>query len=266
MKTAYLLIIVLILLLTGCAAQEREIVIEEPESRTRIMEIPAWFLELPAGDYVIGISKLSFMNLEMEMAAFQNAVVSYCRNHSSYIVNNQAIRESEILMASGEARFRVIVSSEPQMLQAASEKLVKLDSFWFYDNYIGLYGWADAAFDKRRLGIEIIEEPDAAEPEWYSAELRRNEDKLTAAAAGISFDAISAWAKAQDAVRIRLAEYLETDVSGSVYHINEMEDRLITLETTKRMGAMNLKRCYMRRYLGSGGPGYTVYLQMEMQL
>ena len=238
----YLLIVLVIAVMSSCATPQAEVIVEKPQLKVSVLTLPVWFLEPPSGNYVLGISRLSFKNLEMETAAFQNAVVSYCRNHNSYIVNNQALRESEIVMTASTANFRVIVSSEPQKLQEVKEKLEKLDSFWFYDNYVGLYGIKNSVIDKRRIELEIVEEADAKDPGWYKDGLEKKEDEILAAGNATSYDAVSAWGKALDSVRVKLAGYMELDVGATVYHINEMEDKLITLETTKRMGAMNLKR------------------------
>lgn len=251
-------------LLLGCTKTQQHEIIPPHTPAQRIMEVPVWFFEPPSGDYMLGMSRLSHLSINMEAAAFENAVVNYCRNRSSFLINKKALRESEILPAGGEAKFQLVVSSHPPMLYETKEKLKKLDHFWFYDMFVGLYG--KTRTDTTRLIIVLNEEIDAPNPEWFKNGLRLKDNELFACVRADSHDGILAWNKALDACRLKMAEYIETEVTASIYHINEQEDKLLSLETTRKMGEMQLSRVYMRRYLSSGGPGYCVFLEMRMKL
>lgn len=265
MKKLILLLFIFVLL-AGCAGKKKSIETPSKSGKVQTLQVPAWFLEPPEGNYVLGLSKLSIENLEMKTAAFQHGVVQYCRNQSSYIVNKKAMRESEYKFVPGSAGYQIIVNSNPDLLKSVSEKLELLDSFWFFDNYIGLYGMNASSFNNSKVSISFSESFDNKKPEWFKSGLHKKGSQIFVNVRADSYSLDYAWQKAYDAARVKLAAYLETDVSSTVYHINEKEDKLIALETTKKMGRISLNRCYAKRYIGSGGPGYCVFLQIGMEL
>lgn len=265
MKKSLITFLLTFLIIAGCAHKKN--LPEEPviKEKIRTVQVPQWFIDLPSGDYAIGISKLSIRNLEMKTAAFQNAVVQFCRNQSSFIVNKKALRETELSL-SGNADFQVVVNSNPQLLRTISEELVLIDEFWFYDNYIGLFGLQETEIDKSLIELSYSDDPNKDIPGWYHYELQKESGIINATVRADSYSLESAWQKALDNARLKLAAFLETDVSSSVYHINEKMDKLITLETTRKMENIQVKRCFVKRYLGSGGPGYAVYIETGMKI
>jgi hypothetical protein len=80
-----------------------------------------------------------------------------------------------------------------------------------------------------------------------------------------SHDLVSAFSEAFEAARISLAGYRNIKVDGKAWHINGLRDRLVSLETLVKLNRMNINKIAVRRYLGSGGPGYQVYLRMGME-
>lgn len=260
------LILIIITILSACS-RNRE-AIEEPQQEVTqsTVQVPIWFLQPPQGDFSIGISKLSVHNLQMKTAALQNAVVQYCRNNSSYIVNKKAFRETDFSTNGGTAEFQLIVNSEPELLHSAAENLKLLDDFWFFDNYIGLYGYNSTDIDTNLVMISFSEIPEGDTPDWFGEDIYLDGANLLTNIRADSHSLEFAWVKAMDLARIELAGWLETGVSSTIYQVNEKIDKLVALETTRKMRNINLKHCYIKRYNGSGGPGYAVFIQAGIKI
>jgi hypothetical protein len=257
-----LILLILAMGLLSCAHQQKpEPVTPEPQGRQ--IEVPAWFLDFPAGDYCLGIAKLTLF--DAEISARLNATVNYSRNNNCYVVNKKAIRESERTAGSGKAEFKVVVSGDTEQLRAIHEKLQLLDSFWFYDNFIGIYSMQKSAIDSTRQSVWFCEEAGRFLPEWYNDRLISSSDMVTTDVQASSHDLVSAFSEAFEAARISLAGYRNIKVDGKAWHINGLRDRLVSLETLVKLNRMNINKIAVRRYLGSGGPGYQVYLRMGME-
>ncbi|MDP8211285.1 MAG: hypothetical protein RAO94_02920 [Candidatus Stygibacter australis] len=258
------LILIIIPLLTGCASQPRKAVIPEAPVG-RYLKIPQWFINIPEGDFTFGFAKLTVNKEAMMISALQDATVTYCRNHNCYVVNKRAIRDTQIGAGSGEQEFQVIVSSEPQQLYDIRDRLQLLDYFWFYDNFIGIFSLGQTQIDSTRIDIWCEEAYPGSNPEWYIGDLIVEEEQVLCDVHTTSSDLIDAWQKAVDKGRVKLAGYNKIKVDASVWHINNERDKLISLETSLKMNQIEIDKIYFRRYYGSGGPAYSVWLRMSME-
>ena len=258
------LILIIIPLLTGCASQPRKAVIPEAPVG-RYLKIPQWFINIPEGDFTFGFAKLTVNKEAMMISALQDATVTYCRNHNCYVVNKRAIRDTQIGAGSGEQEFQVIVSSEPQQLYDIRDRLQLLDYFWFYDNFIGIYSLDHSLVDSTRVEIWCDESNTQSVPDWYYGDLKVEDKQVYCDVYAISSELIDAWQKAIDEGRVQLAGYNKIKVDASVWHINDERDKLISLETSLKMNQIEIDKIYFRRYYGSGGPAYSVWLRMSME-
>ncbi len=256
--------IIIIIFLTGCAGHGNKKVNENLIPLGRYMPIPNWFLSVPAGDFCFGTAKLTVNDPEVKMSALQNATVNYCKNNNCYVVKKKAIRNTQITPGSGTREFKVVVTSDPAQLHEISDNLKLLDYFWLYDNFIGIYSTSKSIIDTSRTEVWINEKNEIYYPEWFKGDLFIEAEQVFTDVVCNSHDFIDAWQEALDAGRINLAGYSKIRVDASVYYINGVRDKMIALETSLKMNNMSIDKIFVRRYLGSGGPGYTVYLRMAM--
>jgi hypothetical protein len=255
---------ILALLQISCTTNiiEEKNAIKKPVGR--YLEIPGWFIDFPKDDYSLGISKLSLDNLEVKTSALQNAAVNYCRNKNSYVVNKEAIRNTEQYYGSGKREFQVVVTSNPQQLHEAAKNLRLTDYFWFYDNFVGLYGFRESAIDTTRFSVWINEENITYRPDWFHEEIMISDNGIYADVWGTSHELIYAWRNALDKGRVKLAGYSQIKVDATIYNSPGMHDKLVSLETSTKIQDMIIDKIYARRYQGSGGAGYEVYVRMTL--
>ncbi len=256
--------IILLIFLTGCAGHGNKTLEENLIPRGRYMPIPNWFISVPAGDFCFGTAKLTVNDPEVKMSALQNATVNYCKNNNCYVVNKKAIRNTQITPESGTREFQVVVTSDPEQLYKIRDNLQLLDYFWLYDNFIGIYSTGNSIIDTSRIEVWINEKNGYYYPEWFKGDLFIEAGQVFTDVACNSHDLFNAWQEALDAGRVSLAGYSKIKVDASVYHINGVRDKLIALETSLKMNNMSIDKIFIRRYLGSGGPGYAVYLRMAL--
>jgi len=257
-------IVFCILLLASCAFHHK---IKEAKNapQGRYLQVPRWFLSIPDGDFCLGFAKLTINDTAVKTSALQDATVTYCRNHNCYVVNKRAMRDTQINNGSGKQEFQVLVTSEPQQLYDIRDNLQLLDSFWFYDNFIGIYSINHSQVDTTRVETWCDEANTKNKPDWYTGELIINENQVYSDVFAGSSDLIDAWQKAIDKGRVELAGYNKIRVDASVWHINGKRDKMIALETSLKMNRIDFDKLSLKRYQGSGGPGYFVHLRMSME-
>ena len=260
-----LLLIFVLFIFGSCACYDNVNNPSRSVPKGRYQDIPAWFINFPKGDFTIGIAQMSTSDPAVKNSALQNATVNYSRNKHCYVVHKKAVHKSEITIPGGENEFQVVVTSSPETLEDIRDKLILIDFFWFYNNFVGLYSMHKTAVDTNRISTWIDEQRTQTYPEWFKTDIFRDDGRVYSDVHASSHDFVSAFRKAFNEARIKLASYSKIKVESKVYAYNGDIDKLVALETNLKMMNIDLNNIYSRFYQSPGGHNYSVYLRMSIK-
>ncbi|HHE38440.1 MAG TPA: hypothetical protein ENL20_07680 [Candidatus Cloacimonetes bacterium] len=256
-------LILILFFMIGCSTHRSyEYYEKESIHKIEMQKLPEWIYYLPAeGDYIVGISKKSFEKEKMVESAKQMAAVSKSRNKGSFAIEKYASKDSEYILKEGKVKFRLNVSSSPQEIEKIFDTLNLVDETFFFDYYIGL-------FSTKRNDIENVHKKKyiANQPEWFSEEKIKIEgNTIFSYSSTSSYDLIVAWEKASEQTRLEIANYLEKEVQGMVESTNENIEKIIALETAKKIENMTITRSYIISEMKNSLLSYKVFLEMKME-
>ena len=128
------------LMFTGCSNDIIIHNIQQPEKRIIKESFPFWVYQIPENENtVVGISHLTFDEKKYIEAAKQMAAVMMSRNESSFVVDKYAETNSENIIKTGKAEFKLNVSSDPQKTEELFSKLKLITSYKYNGYFIGLF-------------------------------------------------------------------------------------------------------------------------------
>jgi hypothetical protein len=254
-----IIILFFLFLLIGCSSQF-------PVKNSPVMKkmelnaLPCWIYELPAeGDYVIGISTRSFDEFSMQESARQMAAIIRSRNKSSFTINKFARTSGSDNLKEGNTLFQLNVA-EPEKTRKVFENLKLIDETFLFDNYIALFSETENSIDESYCKKQVMNFP-----QWFK------EDKLTVTDTEIlscskagSYNLATAWEKAAEKARFQLAEYLEKDVQSSVISNNEVIEKQIAIESTRKLIDISIPRSFIILKNIDSLISYEVYLELRM--
>ncbi len=257
------LILILFFFVIGCSAPNYyEYYEKESVHKIEMEKLPEWVYNLPVeGDYVVGISKKSFEKEKMIESAKQMAAVSKSRNTGSFAIEKFASKDSEDILKEGKVKFRLNVSSSPKEIENIFDNLNLVDETFFFDYYLGL-------FSTKRNDVEDVYKKKyiSNQPEWFSGEKIKIEEKIIFSYSfASSYDLIIAWEKAAEQTRLAIANYLEKEVQGIVESTNENIEKIIALETAKKIEKMEIIRSFIISEMKDSLLSYKVFLEMKME-
>lgn len=255
-----LLLVTVLFVLLGCASQTE---FEEVKMIHKIEYpfLPGWVYELPAGEYVIGIAKKSFDENEMKDAAKQMAAVMKSRNEASYSIEKFASTTTEDLLRDGKAEFRLNVSASPETTQNIYETLKMVDEVFFFDYYLTLFSLQNDSVAEKHKNRFVTSFPD-----WYEKDkITVESSQIISHASGSSFNLVNAWETSAENARMEIAKYLEKDVQTALISVDEEMEKLLALETTKKLIEMKIKKCFISSELHDNLRSYKVLMEMVME-
>lgn len=261
MKTYLIILIVLIILLNACAPQKQHYKKESFIHKIESGNLPTWVYELPVpGDYVVGIAQRSFDPEKTIADAREMATVIKCRNTGSYAIERFASAESSDIIKDGNVVFKLNVCSDPEEMQQIYEDLILVDEEHYYDFYIALFSRTDSTV-ANKYKTRII----ANFPSWFEdRKIIDNEDTIITYARDSSSDLATAWERCAESARQQLAKYLEKDVLGGIYSLNDDVQKKINIETTRKLFRMEISRCFIQSEMKDALYSYKVYMEMTM--
>ncbi len=222
------------------------------------LNLPEWLLELPKGDYEIGISKKLYDKSEEKKQAKEFATVNYNRNRNSVIINNIAKTEGEEI--SDYKKFQLNVSSSIDKLKEIYKSLSLVDSIYTGNYFIGLFSYNNPTKIKKSACTKRLVIPD-----WYKEnQLTFSNGFVFACVKESSADLANAVNKAMEKARIELAKYKTRHikvVSTSTYKLTK---KAYTMETQTVLGNLKTTNIYIIKKIDDNSLySYTVYLRMR---
>lgn len=256
----YIAVFFLISLILGCGSANY---IEEqgtPKHKIHTESLPKWVHSLPSGiEYVVGISKLTYDEDKCIDAAKQMAAVMMSRNKSSFSIDKFAIEASEDVMQSGKASFTLNVSASPNRTNRIYNELVLIDSVKYQGNFIGLFSTMQTQLPAEYNECKVASVPD------IRPEIEETKNNIVVWTEGSSADLTTAWEKAADNGRTKIAGFLSNTVSGSVVSMNELTKKNIAVETSEIIKNLKISESFIQSELYVGLPLYRVYHKMTME-
>ncbi len=257
------LIFILLFFVIGCSThQSYEYYEKESVHKIKMRKLPEWVYNLPIeGDYVVGISKKSFEKEDMIESAKQMAAVSKSRNTGSFAIEKFVSKDAEDILKERKVKFRLNVSSSPREIENIFDRLNLVDETFFFDYFIGL-------FSTKRNDVEDVHKKKyiSNQPEWFSEEkIKIEENKILSYSSASSYDLIIAWEKASEKTRLAIANYLEKEVQGKVESTNENIEKIIALETAKKIEKMKITKSFIVSEMKDSLLSYKVFLEMKME-
>ncbi|MBN1327613.1 MAG: hypothetical protein JW996_06660 [Candidatus Cloacimonetes bacterium] len=246
---------ILLLVILGCAPEKQHYKKDNYIHKFEVVALPQWIYEIPpGGDFVIGVSQKSFARDDMIDAAKQFAAVIKSRNSGSYNITKYASSNEEV------RTFTLNVSSSPEETHRIYNSLELIDEAAFYDFFIALFGTPESAMAENYKTKIIRNYPD-----WFPENsLIIQENSILSYASASSSNLVSAWERAAEIARLELAKYLEKQVTGGIISTDEEIDKLIILETNRKLINMDITRSFIFSELNDALLSYKVYLEMRM--
>ncbi|MCK4311713.1 MAG: hypothetical protein KAW88_03145 [Candidatus Cloacimonetes bacterium] len=256
-----IVIFLIVILLFGCASQQREHWKSETIHKIETTQLPAWVYELPTeGDFIIGISRKSFEFDKMKDSAKQMAAVVKSRNTASYSIDKFASLTTEEILREGKAVFKLNVSASPEETKRIYESLQLVDETFLHDFYIAL-------FSEMKTGIPTSYRKKYVSnfPQWYEGDkIVVESNKIISYVHSSSSNLVSAWENAAENARLEIAKYLEKEVQSALISKDEEIKKSIALETRKKLLKMKITRGYISSELRDNLRSYKVYLELVM--
>ncbi|MBC8384625.1 MAG: hypothetical protein H8E57_03790 [Candidatus Cloacimonetes bacterium] len=255
-------VFVTLMIFFGCSTPGKYAYYErEAIHKVEMEKLPEWFYNLPMnGDFVVGISKKSYQKEEMIDSAKQMAAITKSRNQGTFAIEKFASKDTEDILKDGEALFRLNVSSSPEEIRKIFDSLKLTDEASFFDYYIALFS------SNKDLNDRFKQKYISNLPDWTTEKGVKIEDNfLLSFSKGSSYDLISAWEKAAEKARLELANYLEKEVLGMVENRNENIEKLISLETSKKISKMQITKCFVISEMKDSLLSYKVFIEMKME-
>jgi len=254
-KYKYLLSIFLLIILCGFSSKPENI---EPKPKTfPNFKIPAWLNEIPK-NCIIGISKKSHFKTDMYESAKQMATIMECRNHASFTIDKSAFKNTENIVTTNKADFRLNVVANPENLKKTHEKIQLLDEFYFNDYFVGLYSTQN---------IKVSESTEHELFDWFSDNLIvLRDDNVYCYTVASSSNLISAWENASQTARLEIGKYLEVEIEASSENINYKIETNICVESTQITNNIRNTKSHILYQTSGILSSYTVYLETVYQI
>jgi hypothetical protein len=234
-------------------------------SREVPFEAPAWLWEIPSGSYAIGFGYPdTFYTTRADSLAKDYAAVSISRNHSSFVVDKQAIMNLAIsdTQFSDKMDFNVVVSADLDYMRRAYQNLRLLDSVNVMGYMIGLYGFIDGDVD----GAPRVMYPDQV-PAWCAdGSLYVQNNTLYSVASGYASDLPAAWTLAQEKALRQIGKYRVMKVVGKIRATDDTLKKSMAMETVTTAYKAYFERSFIVPVKWGNTTSYRVFISMRTAL
>ncbi len=259
----YVAVMILIILAMGCATKKPRLQTPEQARVNHLLtEVPAWLMELPPGDYSIGIAwRPTMFDSDAEDSARDFAAVSLSRNHSAYVVDKSLVYSLSQMQEIdwNNVNFNVVVSADPDFLRRAARDLIMLDMIEIHGFLIALFGFSPIEPDKTPRLMHLT-----TKPAWCDqSNLLVADQSVYITGTALSANLFEAWAKAQETALSTIARYRVQRVVTRLMVRNDWMHQYTEMETVLRNQRVFLSRCFIEFRQIEHQPSYKVYLQFK---
>lgn len=253
-----LILILSILIIVSCATH-KEIYKQETQDRLEIPPLPKWVYNTP-DDFVVGISQKSMNPVEMVDAAKQMATVMKSRNNASYTIEKYAATTSDNTLRSNVTKFKLNVSSSPQKTREIYNSLELVESVEALGYFFGLFSPSGMGVNESFQISSIQRIPDNFEKD----KLEISDYTINCYKTESSSSLVLAWQNAAIEARYEIAKYLEKSVQSAIINTDELTEKKIALETSKKLSQIKIKASYITTELKDNLRIFRVYHQLEI--
>jgi len=258
-----MIMLAILISLMGCPAKQPMVEMYSPARISYLTaEVPAWLMELPQGDYAIGIAwRPTLFDGDSEDSARDFAAVSMSRNHSAYVVDKSLVYSLSQMeeIDWNNVNFNVVVSADTTYLRKAAEELIMLDSVEVHGFVIGLFGFHETEIDKT---LRMMQR--STMPAWCEqTHLTISGESVYITGTALSANLIDAWQEAQETALRTIARYRVQRVVSRILTRNDWLHEFTQMETVLRNQRVYLSRSFIEFRHIADQPSYRVYLQFR---
>ncbi len=222
------------------------------------LTLPNWLLNIPNGNYEIGIS-LKYPSKKEELKhAKEFATVNLNRNRNSFVVNKTAKIESG--ESSNFANFKINVSASVAQIDSILKSLSLVDSYYTGNYFIGLF---TSDKNKKKIQAETIKK--LSVPQWYKRHgLAFDKKYVYASVKTSSADLINAIRQAMENARYNLARYKTQHISVISTNTYNYNQKAYSMETNTILGNLKTVNIFIIKKISDNSLySYEVYLRMR---
>jgi len=253
-------IIAILIILAACSRNSSQPPI--PFTHQSRSLTPAWLHSIPEGEYMPGIAypDFHFPKRATEQAK-EFAAIALSRNHSSYIVDKEALLtladHRDIDYSS--KRFDLVVSADLDYLNYAMQELKPALSYSAEGLELVLFG-----INPLPLNTLALAEDTSLIPAWSKgAALKLENDRLISTAQAREADLPEAFLAAQELALRQIGQYRVQNVASVVRDWGDVHLRQMSMETVTINSAARLSKAHFVVHEYVPTRSYTVYLQLE---
>lgn len=261
-----LFLLLLALLLSSCVTSKKQKVkkVYQPQETFVPFEAPAWLWKIPSGSYSIGFGYSdTFYSNRADSLAREFASVSISRNHSSFVVDKEALKAwaSETQSDWSSAGLKLVVSSDLDYLKRTYQKLQLIDAVDVHGYRIGLFGFIDGQVENQIQTMDGNQLPD-----WCLDEhTQLNGNVLFCTASGLASSLPDAWNLAHERALRLIGKYRFQKVKGVFETETDMSQRHTAIETVTRSYKAYFEKSFIVPISIEGQKSFKVYLQVRSQ-
>ena len=264
MKRLCILLIAPILILTACSRNELERPsYSQPKAEIHTFEIPAWLLEMPEGDFSIGISYAEPpTSAQSQDYGKDFAAIALSRNHSSYIVDKYSVMS---LAAQTDdnyraASFNLVVSQDLDYLRSAAQNLKKISSFNSNGYWLSVYGFEDVALDSSMVCCDNTE----VTPAWArSSGVSLDNGTIYSVGSSRQATLMDAFNASHEMALRSVGQHLVRNVVDIMRTENDLMQRSSAFETVIQSPSLCFDKVWIRRYVIDGSSSFEVFIRIK---
>jgi|GEM_PF-812596 len=263
-RAQWLFILILPLFLLSACPGKRPVVPEQQAVRVNYLtaEVPAWMMDLPEGDYTIGIAwRPTMFDSDSEDAARDFAAVSFSRNHSAYVVDKSLVYSLSQMQEIdwNNVNFKVVVSADTTFLRRSARDLILLDKVEIHGFLIALFGFNQIETDETPRLMHMT-----TKPVWCDqTNLFISGESVVTTGTALSANLFDAWTQAQETALRTIARYRVQRVVSRLLVNNDWMQQYTQMETVLRNQRVYLRRSFIEFRQIENQPSYKVYLQFK---
>lgn len=252
----YLIFIVFTILLSCTSNNQYEPFIIKKEYIP--LSLPQWILEIPSGNYEIGISqKMTSKQKELDNAK-EFAAINYNRNIHSFVVNNKAVKKGEEIK--DFRKFSVNISASIDKLHSIYNSMTLIDSIYMGNYFVALF----SMYNEPKITFSKEMKSTFSQPDWHKSQnIYIENNKIYSTVKYSSATMNNAVNIAMEKARTNIASYKTKHVLSSTISTETNTSTNYAIETKMILGKVVTSNIYiLKKKTNNALFSYEVYLRM----